>query len=156
MRKKMLITLCMLFCIPSVACTSNSIESASTEVVETSVTEVTTATQETITQDETMQTEPTSVSSIMIVIQNSCGADLTMISTIDPNTNKQFNIGALTDGSHLTIEWPAATTDFYWAVYGDDGNKLLEATTDVSNVNKRATITLTGEGAVTDATTKID
>lgn len=146
----------MLFCIPLVACIRNPIASTSSEAAETSVTEVMTSAQEDTTHVETMQTEPTTVSSIMIVIQNSCGADLAMISTIDPNTNKQFDIGALTDGSHLTIEWPATTTDFYWAVYGDDGNKLLEATTDVSNVNKRATITLTGEGAVTDATTKIE
>lgn len=96
------------------------------------------------------------VSSIVITIENDCGADLGMISTVDPNTNEQYNISGLPAGEKIVIEWPTFSESFPWAVYDADGNKLLEATSDTTKASERITLVLKGEGSISDVTTYVD
>lgn len=86
--------------------------------------------------------------SIIITATNECGIDIGMFSVIDPISGEQYNISAIADGQSVSmpVEWPVEITDFQWALYNQNGELCVEATTDISQAENGVTLLLTGDG----------
>ena len=86
--------------------------------------------------------------SIIITATNECGIDIGMFSVIDPISGEQYNISAIADGQSVSmpVEWPVEITDFQWALYNQNGELCVEATTDISQAESGVTLLLTGDG----------
>lgn len=90
--------------------------------------------------------------SIIITAANECGIDIGMFSVIDPISGEQYNISAIADGQSVSmpVEWPVEITDFQWALYNQNGELCVEATTDISQAESGVTLLLTGDGSLDD------
>ena len=90
--------------------------------------------------------------SIIITATNECGIDIGMFSGIDPISGEQYNISAIADGQSVSmpVEWPVEITDFQWALYNQNGELCVEATTDISQAESGVTLLLTGDGNLDD------
>lgn len=90
--------------------------------------------------------------SIIITATNECGIDIGMFSVIDPIGGEQYNISAIADGQSVSmpVEWPVEITDFQWALYNQNGELCVEATTDISQAESGVTLLLTGDGNLDD------
>lgn len=90
--------------------------------------------------------------SIIITATNECGIDIGMFSVIDPISGEQYNISAIADGQSVSmpVEWPVEITDFQWALYNQNGELCVEATTDISQAESGVTLLLTGDGSLDD------
>ena len=90
--------------------------------------------------------------SIIITASNECGIDIGMFSVIDPISGEQYNISAIADGQSVSmpVEWPVEITDFQWALYNQNGELCVEATTDHSQAESGVTLLLTGDGNLDD------
>ena len=90
--------------------------------------------------------------SIIITATNECGIDIGMFSVIDPISGEQYNISAIADGQSVSmpVEWPVEITDFQWALYNQNGELCVEATTDISQAVSGVTLLLTGDGNLDD------
>ena len=90
--------------------------------------------------------------SIIITAANECGIDIGMFSVIDPISGEQYNISAIADGQSVSmpVEWPVEITDFQWALYNQNGELCVEATTDISQAESGVTLLLTGDGNLDD------
>ena len=90
--------------------------------------------------------------SIIITAINECGIDIGMFSVIDPISGEQYNISAIADGQSVSmpVEWPVEITDFQWALYNQNGELCVEATTDISQAESGVTLLLTGDGNLDD------
>lgn len=71
---------------------------------------------------------------------------------IDPISGEQYNISAIADGQSVSmpVEWPVEITDFQWALYNQNGELCVEATTDISQAESGVTLLLTGDGNLDD------
>ena len=76
--------------------------------------------------------------SIIITATNECGIDIGMFSVIDPISGEQYNISAIADGQSV------------WALYNQNGELCVEATTDISQAESGVTLLLTGDGTLDD------
>ena len=90
--------------------------------------------------------------SIIITATNECGIDIGMFSVIDPISGEQYNISAIANGQSVSmpVEWPVEITDFQWALYNQNGELCVEATTDISQAESGVTLLLTGDGNLDD------
>ena len=90
--------------------------------------------------------------SIIITATNECGIDIGMFSVIDPISGEQYNISAIADEQSVSmpVEWPVEITDFQWALYNQNGELCVEATTDISQAESGVTLLLTGDGNLDD------
>lgn len=90
--------------------------------------------------------------SIIVTATNECGIDIGMFSVIDPISGEQYNISAIADGQSVSmpVEWPVEITDFQWALYNQNGELCVEATTDISQAESGVTLLLTGDGNLDD------
>ena len=90
--------------------------------------------------------------SIIITATNECGIDIGMFSVIDSISGEQYNISAIADGQSVSmpVEWPVEITDFQWALYNQNGELCVEATTDISQAESGVTLLLTGDGNLDD------
>lgn len=90
--------------------------------------------------------------SIIITATNECGIDIGMFSVINPISGEQYNISAIADGQSVSmpVEWPVEITDFQWALYNQNGELCVEATTDISQAESGVTLLLTGDGNLDD------
>lgn len=90
--------------------------------------------------------------SIIITATNECGIDIGMFSVIDPISGEQYNISAIADGQSVSmpVEWPVEITDFQWALYNQNGELCVEATTNISQAESGVTLLLTGDGNLDD------
>ena len=90
--------------------------------------------------------------SIIITATNECGIDIGMFSVIDPISGEQYNISAIADGQSVSmpVEWPVEITDFQWALYNQNGELCVEATTDISQAESGVTLLLAGDGNLDD------
>ena len=81
-----------------------------------------------------------------------CSIDIGMFSVIDPISGEQYNISAIADGQSVSmpVEWPVEITDFQWALYNQNGELCVEATTDISQAESGVTLLLTGDGNLDD------
>ena len=89
---------------------------------------------------------------IISTATNECGIDIGMFSVIDPISGEQYNISAIADGQSVSmpVEWPVEITDFQWALYNQNGELCVEATTDISQAESGVTLLLTGDGNLDD------
>ena len=122
-----------------------------TEAEQTAATAEQTTEAATNTTEATQQTESTEYAdrkSILITATNECGVDIGMFSVIDPISGEQYNISAIEDGQSVSmpVEWPTEITDFQWALYNQNGELCVEATTDISQAENGVTLLLTGDG----------
>ena len=90
--------------------------------------------------------------SIIITATNESGIDIGMFSVIVPISGEQYNISAIADGQSVSmpVEWPVEITDFQWALYNQNGELCVEATTDISQAESGVTLLLTGDGNLDD------
>lgn len=90
--------------------------------------------------------------SIIITATNECNINIGMFSVIDPISGEQYNISAIADGQSVSmpVEWPVEITDFQWALYNQNGELCVEATTDISQAESGVTLLLTGDGNLDD------
>ncbi len=97
---------------------------------------------------QTESTEYADRKSILITATNECGVDIGMFSVIDPISGEQYNISGIEDGQSVSmpVEWPTEITDFQWALYNQNGELCVEATTDISQAENGVTLLLTGDG----------
>ena len=67
-------------------------------------------------------------------------------------SGEQYNISAIADGQSVSmpVEWPVEITDFQWALYNQNGELCVEATTDISQAESGVTLLLTGDGNLDD------
>ena len=132
------------------AITEQTTEAAQTTATTEQATEAaqTVATTSTETMQQTESTEYADRKSILITATNECGVDIGMFSVIDPISGEQYNISAIEDGQSVSmpVEWPTEITDFQWALYNQNGELCVEATTDVSQAESGVTLLLTGDG----------
>ena len=79
-----------------------------------------------------------------------CGADFGMFSVIDPATNEQINLNAVSHEESLSFEaaWPIEITEFQWAIYNQNGELYMEGKTDITAANTDVALLFTGDGAV--------
>lgn len=122
-----------------------------TEADQTAATTEQTTEAATTSTEATQQTESTEYAdrkSILITATNECGVDIGMFSVIDPISGEQYNISAIEDGQSVSmpVEWPTEITDFQWALYNQNGELCVEATTDISQAESGVTLLLTGDG----------
>lgn len=111
-------------------------------------TDTETAATSTETTQAAESTEYAERKSIIITATNECGVDIGMFSVIDPISGEQYNISAIEDGQSVSmpVEWPVDITDFQWALYNQNGELCVEATTDISQAENGVTLLLTGDG----------
>ncbi|MCI6064509.1 hypothetical protein MR818_03840 [bacterium] len=136
----------------------NATEQTSEETRQTTDerTETTETTAESVESTESVErTESTEFAdhkSIIITATNECGIDIGMFSVIDPISGEQYNISAIADGQSVSmpVEWPVEITDFQWALYNQNGELCVEATTDISQAESGVTLLLTGDGNLDD------
>lgn len=104
------------------------------------------------TVESTESTEFADRKSIIITATNECGIDIGMFSVIDPISGEQYNISAIENGQSVSmpVEWPTEITDFQWALYNQNGELCVEATTDISQAESGVTLLLTGDGNLDD------
>lgn len=102
--------------------------------------------------ESTESTEFADRKSIIITATNECGIDIGMFSVIDPISGEQYNISAIENGQSVSmpVEWPTEITDFQWALYNQNGELCVEATTDISQAESGVTLLLTGDGNLDD------
>lgn len=95
---------------------------------------------------------------LSIHLVNTCGVEIGMVSYINPATKEQVDVGALPDGTLLTLDfvWPLDVAEFQWALYNTEGQLCMECTTDISEASTAATLILTGEGNVESVTTQFE
>lgn len=129
--------------------TPNATEQTSEETRQTTD-EQSETTAETV--ESTESTEFADRKSIIITATNECGIDIGMFSVIDPISGEQYNISAIENGQSVSmpVEWPTEITDFQWALYNQNGELCVEATTDISQAESGVTLLLTGDGNLDD------
>lgn len=129
------------------ACGKTETETAKTDETQTNNASETEQKTESI-PEETESTEYADRKSIIITVTNECGVDIGMFSVIDPIDNEQYNISAIEDGQSVSmpVEWPEEISDFQWALYNQNGELCVEATTDISQAENGVTLLLTGDG----------
>ena len=95
---------------------------------------------------------------LSIHLVNTSGVEVGMVSYINPATKEQVDVGALPDGTLLTLDfvWPLDVAEFQWALYNTEGQLCMECTTDISEASTAATLILTGEGNVESVTTQFE
>lgn len=95
---------------------------------------------------------------VKFVICNFCGVDIGMISTLDPLSKEQIDLGSLNAGTAmiLNLEWPADATQFDMAVYNMAGELVSVSNIDITGVTSSVTITLSGDNNLESVETNIE
>lgn len=122
--------------------------------------------QETVTEPETVAepepiTEPESAvetKSITISVLNLSNIQVGMFSVIDPATGEQKNLDSLEPGQSVTMEcnWPSDVTNFQWALYNQNGELCIDASTDIAEAKESVVLVLTGEDNLEDVKVLFD
>lgn len=109
-------------------------------------------------QGESQTEESSTVINITVLLINECGAELKVVSIINPMNNEQVNLGTLgvDEMFILKMEWPTNVKKHYVAVYKPDGTILMEKELDFSNITESAAIVFAGEGSLTDITHEVE
>lgn len=90
--------------------------------------------------------------SIELTFINLCSEDIGLIAVQDPITEEQINVDGIKAGKKLdaSIYWPSDKTEFKWAIYAQDGNRLAVTTVDMTGVTTAVTITISGTDSIED------
>lgn len=102
--------------------------------------------------DSTLDKETVQTKSITISVLNLSDVNIGMFSVLDPVTGEQLNLDSMEPGSSVSLEcnWPSDIQEFHWALYNENGELCIDASTDVSDVNTAVALLLTGEGTIDD------
>lgn len=128
--------------------------------------------QETVTEPDTVAesepiTEPEPIvepesadltKSITISVLNLSNIQVGMFSVIDPATGEQKNLDSLEPGQSVTMEcnWPSDVTNFQWALYNQNGELCIDASTDIAEAKESVVLVLTGEDNLEDVKVLFD
>ena len=95
---------------------------------------------------------------IVFTISNLCGVDIGMISTLDPYTGEQMDVGMLRAGLSIviTMQWPLENTTFDFAVYNVNGDLVSTSEVDITGVQESVSIVLSGDGDLESVTSTIN
>lgn len=101
---------------------------------------------------------PSTTRDLSIHLVNASGAEIGMVSYINPATGEQVDVGVLPIGTLLTLDfvWPSEATNFQWALYNADGVLCMECTTDIREAQTAATLILTGESQIESVTAQFE
>ena len=96
--------------------------------------------------------------SITINVYNLSNVSIGMFSVIDPATGEQINLDSLNPGESVTLScnWPSGVTQFQWAVYNQNGELCMDASTDITQAEKSASLFLSGEDTIDNIKTVFD
>ena len=115
---------------------------------------------ETIPEETTTVPSPETenIYNITITVINTSDINIGMFSAINPLTKEQMDLNRLDSGTSISFEcnWPSNETTFYWALYNEQGDLCLEASTDMSAATKSAILLLRGEGTIDDVDVTIE
>ncbi len=103
--------------------------------------------------EETVAEEPQdNTRAIKITFVNQTGVDIGMLSVIEPTTGEQVQVDPIPADESLDLEaaWPNDVDTFHWALYNADGDLYMESETDITVAQSEATITLVGDGEVSE------
>ena len=154
----MLITVVLISSFLLSGCTRNSTdvvtESLETIIEETSIPVETTEsnTTETTIPETVIETEApiNEIKAITITILNLSEIKIGMFAVIDPVTGEQINLGGLAPTETISIEcnWPKDIMEFKWALYNQNGELCIDASTNISTANQSVTLVLTGQDTI--------
>lgn len=125
----------------------------------TSETSVSASETETSVSDSTSaSTEEPEVITIRFYITNLCGVDIGMVSTLNPISAEQMDLGDLPADKIMTLEfeWPKAITTFHMAIYNMAGDLVSVSEIDITGVKESVVITLSGDKNLDSVDTTIN
>ncbi len=125
-----------------------SFETSGETSASTSETSVSASETETSVSDSTSaSTEEPEVITIRFYITNLCGVDIGMVSTLNPISAEQMDLGDLPADKIMTLdfEWPKAITTFHMAIYNMAGDLVSVSEIDITGVKESVVITLSGD-----------
>lgn len=133
---------------------TNEVVTTAEETIAPKTTEITAEPVETVPaapmSTEDFSTTAVQTKTITISVFNMSDVYIGMFSVIDPVTNEQINLDSLESGTSVSLEcnWPEDITEFHWALYNEAGELCIDASTDISAVNKAVALMLSGEGTI--------
>ena len=85
---------------------------------------------------------------ITVSVVNLCGVDIGMVSTIDPFSEEQIDLGPLPADKLINISqtWPVDKTTYDLAIYNVNGDLVSVTEVDITGIKEKVTITLSGNG----------
>ncbi|MCR5279193.1 MAG: hypothetical protein K6E19_07090 [Lachnospiraceae bacterium] len=133
--------------------TENNTETSTEASVSNEETSAVTASAETSAVEETAETIPVS-----FYITNLTGVDIGMVSTLDPITEEQIDLGELNAGKVMIInlQWPVESTQFDMAIYNVAGDLVSVSKVDVTGVTSSVTITLSGDNNLDSVSSTVE
>lgn len=102
--------------------------------------------------------EAVTESETTILIINECGANIGMVSFINPSTKEQTNLCAMNADEMLILKlsWPSNAKNFRIATYDEVGDLIMAKDCDFSLITEAAAVCIVGEGEVTDITSEVE
>ena len=109
-----------------------------------------------VNETENKTPEVTSIELSFSVV-NYTGVDIGMISTLDPESGEQLNLGGLEADKALILkmEWPLSKTDFNLAVYNMNGDLVSESVVDITGATQSVTIELIGDHSLDNVSSQV-
>ncbi len=95
---------------------------------------------------------------ITVTVINMCGVDIGMVSTIDPYTEEQMDLGSLPADQIINISetWPRDKTTYDLAIYNMAGDLVSVTEVDITGITEKLTITLSGDGDLSDIKSEVE
>lgn len=125
------------------------------ELTDSTTTKPVTDTEAEATPAESTATE---THAITISVLNLSNVQIGMFSVIDPVTKEQINLDNLEPGQSVSMDcnWPSDVSQFQWALYNQNGELCMDASTDISQAEKSVALVLSGEDNIEDVKTLFD
>ncbi|MCR5310625.1 MAG: hypothetical protein K6E32_04310 [Lachnospiraceae bacterium] len=113
------------------------------------------ASEGTVSPEDGNKTETTDLT---FYIVNQCGTKIGMVSTLDPVTGEQIDIGELEDGNSLVlnIAWPQGINTFALAIYNISGDLVSTSEIDITGARETVIVNLSGNGNLESITPVIN
>ena len=138
--------------------TGTSVSAGSETSTGTSISTSDSTSTETSASDTTSALEEPAVIAVKFYITNLCGVDIGMISTLDPVTKEQVDLGELPADKimMLNFDWPKEVTTFDMAVYNVAGDLVSVSNIDITGVKESVMITLSGDHNLDSVNTTVE
>ncbi len=138
--------------------TGTSVSDGSETSTGTSISTSDSTSTETSASDTTSASEEPAVIAVKFYITNLCGVDIGMISTLDPVTKEQVDLGELPADKimMLNFDWPKEVTTFDMAVYNVAGDLVSVSNIDITGVKESVMITLSGDHNLDSVNTTVE
>jgi len=108
--------------------------------------------------EEPQDNTPETYSSVTLLLINECGAEIKVLSVINPKTGEQVNLGTLgvDEMFILKVEWPSKAKNFRIAAYGADGTIIMEKALDFTGITTSAAVVLEGTGSLENISHEVE